>query len=240
LSGQKSGGVLAALLALLRGVHRDGLGAHAATFNSASIVMYRVGDGSQTLTNTNAAAIALDEYNVTGTSASRIQTVSLPTSGSTAVCVNGATSSGNAPPGSLGINGDGCTLVFAGFNVAIGSAISSTTLRAVAFVYSDTAQDLATTFTLANGGMLGGAVGNGTDLWASDSNQVRRGCGRWCCWRCVSPRDGRTSGRRRLASRPPGHTLREGAAPLTHPQQRECVCRRTTSTAARARPPTAF
>ncbi len=125
------------------------LTANAAGFTAGDIVIYRVGDGAQTLASTG-NSVFLDEYTPTGT---LVQSIALPTAASGAnkalVASGTATSEGQ-----LNLSADGQYLALTGYNSAPVAASSlpgstaATVSRTVGIVRGDGSVD--TTTSLSN------------------------------------------------------------------------------------------
>jgi hypothetical protein len=101
----------------------------AATFGPGNIVIVRVGDGTQTLTNTG-NTVFLDEYTtnaiwaaVQGTLVSPVQSIQMPTNwvGQNGPLIVDGTA---APNGALSLSTDGRYLLLAGYGPTIGQVIT--------------------------------------------------------------------------------------------------------------------
>ncbi len=150
------------------------LAAHAASFTSGNIVVYRVGDGSAALSSAATPAF-LDEYlPSTAAQASAVQSIAFPT---TTVGANKRmTCSGSQAEGFLMRSVDGSYLVVAGYDAATGTAAvagttSGATNRVVARI--DTSGVINTTTSLTDAASTGNVRAvvstNGTDLWVTGS-----------------------------------------------------------------------
>lgn len=121
----------------------------AAPFAPGDLVIYRVGDGTQTLTNTG-NSVFLDEYTPTGT---LVQSVAVPTTavagGNQALVASGTASS----EGQLTLSGNGQSLVFTGYNPPAGTTgsltgtASATVNRTVGTVNAAGVVNTVSTFT---------------------------------------------------------------------------------------------
>ncbi len=172
---------LTALIALLlmatfawRASDRDIRTVRAAnSFTPGNIVVYRVGDGSASITSA-ATATFLDEYKLDGT---LVQSIALPT------VANGAnkrlTNSGTATSeGLMSASADGHYLIVAGYDAAPGTAsITSSASTAINRVIGriDANGNVDTTTALTDG-ISGGnprsaTSSNGSDLWIDGSVQ---------------------------------------------------------------------
>ncbi len=122
--------------------------AHAAPFTPGNVVVYRLGNGAAALT-TAATPAFLDEYFVTGSTATLVQSVPLPT------VVSGSnfrvTASGTATSdGMLTRSVDGRYLLATGYDAAVSTASVTTAagvLRVVGRVYADATIDSSTALT---------------------------------------------------------------------------------------------
>jgi hypothetical protein len=140
-----------------------------AAFTAGNLVVYRVGDGSATLSNA-ATAVFLDEYTTAGT---LVQSIPLP------VAVSGAnkiiTASGSATSeGLITRSFDKRFLIVTGYNAAPGisgvaSTASATTERVVGVVDALGNIDATTALTDAYSAnnIRGAASTNGNDIWTS-------------------------------------------------------------------------
>ncbi len=114
-------------LTLLVGLLASGRLAHAASFTAGNIVVYRVGDGVQALTN-NGNSVFIDEYTPAGTF---VQAVAVPTTaggGNQPLIAQGATGAGSAIEGLMADSTNGQYVVFTGYGTTLGgaAALSST------------------------------------------------------------------------------------------------------------------
>lgn len=143
----------------------------AAPFTPGNLVVYRVGDGSASLTSA-ATAVFLDEFTPAG---SLVQSVPLPTT------VSGSnlrlTAAGNSTAeGQLTRSVDGRYLIATGYDAAAGTASiasssSATTKRVIARIALNATIDTTTGLTSFSGGNIRGAAStDGTKFWATGSN----------------------------------------------------------------------
>ena len=125
------------------------LTANAAAFTAGDLVIYRVGDGTQTLASTG-NSVFIDEYTPNGT---LVQSIALPTAANganKALVASGAATS----EGELNLSADGQYLALTGYNSAPGAASSlpgstaATVSRTVGIVRGDGSVD--TTTSLSN------------------------------------------------------------------------------------------
>jgi hypothetical protein len=96
------------------------------SFLPANLVVLRIGDGAETLTNSG-NTLFLDQYTTNG---AYVGTMNIPDSGTNALIISGTSSS----EGYMTLSDDGKTLVLAGYNTAFGSiagSLSSTNAAAV-------------------------------------------------------------------------------------------------------------
>src|SRR5882724_11589061 len=147
----------------------------AAGFSQGNVVVYRVGDGTATL-SANAAPVFLDEYTPTG---SLVQSIAL--SPAPAAPNRQLTASGSATTeGFLTLSADGRFIVFTGYDAAAGtSALPGTSAATVNRVVGRVdASGLADTSTALNsltsafsgGNPRGVASDAGTNFWLVGSN----------------------------------------------------------------------
>ncbi|CAF1005269.1 unnamed protein product [Didymodactylos carnosus] len=127
-----------------------------------TIVIYRVGDGTSTLTSAG-TPVFLDEYTFTGIF---VKTTSLPTtvSGSNMKLV----ASGTATlEGLMTLSTDGRFVMLTGYNADIGSATvaTSSVSRVVGRVDKNGTIDTTTTANLSGQGIRSAASTNGMDIW---------------------------------------------------------------------------
>jgi hypothetical protein len=143
---------------------------HAAPFTPGNVVVYRLGDGSGALTSA-ATPVFLDEYSVSGTSATLVQSVALPT---TSVGTNRriAASGTATSDGMLTRSADGRYLLATGYDAAVAAAsvvgASSTAVpRVVGRIYADATIDSSTALTDAASGVnfRGAASLDGSGFW---------------------------------------------------------------------------
>lgn len=142
----------------------------AAPFTPGNLVVYRVGDGSTSLTSA-ATAVFLDEFTPAG---SLVQSVPLPTTVSGSNLRLTAAGSSTAE-GQLTRSVDGQYLIATGYDAATGTASiagssSATTKRVIARIDSDATIDTTTGLTSFSGGNIRGAAStDGTKFWATGS-----------------------------------------------------------------------
>ena len=146
--------------------------AFAASFSPGNLVVYRVGDGSASLTS-NATAVFLDEYTPAG---ALVQSIAVPT---TTVGANRRlTASGSATTeGLITRSTDGQYILLTGYDAMLGTAsITGSTSASVNRVIGrvDALGNIDTTTALTDaisGGNPRGAVStNGTDIWISGTS----------------------------------------------------------------------
>lgn len=137
-------------------------------FTGGNILVYRVGDGSVTLTGA-AAPVFLDEYTPAGVF---VQSIALPVALSGSNHILTAAGIGTTE-GVLTLSGDGQYAVFTGYNTAVGTSnvggsSSATRPRILGLVKYDGTINTSTSLTdLSSGGPIRSAVSsNGTDFWA--------------------------------------------------------------------------
>lgn len=138
------------------------------TFTGGNIVVYRVGDGSVTLTGA-AAPVFLDEYTPAGV---LVQTIALPVAASGSNHMLTAAGIGSTE-GALTISANGEFVILTGYNTAVGTnsiggSSSTTRPRTVGLVRYDGIVNTSTSLTdLSSGGPVRSATSsNGTDFWA--------------------------------------------------------------------------
>jgi hypothetical protein len=144
-----------------------GPAAAASGFSAGDVVVYRVGDGSTTLSGSG-APIFMDEYSPTGT---LLESVPLPTTANGAD--NAIVASGSATSeGGLTLSADGRYLVATGYDAAVGtSGLSSSAAASVPRTIArvDAAGDVDTTTALtdfADGNNPRSAVSqDGSEFW---------------------------------------------------------------------------
>ena len=157
---------------------------HAVSFTPGNIVVYRVGDGTQTLTN-NGNSVFIDEYTPSGTF---VQAVALPNSGSNPLIAQGATGKGSAIEGLIADSTDGQYVVLTGYATAVGGGtqLSLTPCtgtggvpRTVGLVKYDGTVDTSTALTdfacgtgTGNTNPRSATSTNGTNIWVSGSEGV--------------------------------------------------------------------
>lgn len=148
---------------------------YAAPFTPGNVVVYRLGNGSAALTSA-ATPVFLDEYSVSGASATLVQSIALPTA--VAAANRRVTASGTATSdGMLTRSADGRYLVATGYDAAPGTASVATTspgatARVVARVYADSSVDSTTALgdTSATGTNFRGATSvDGSAFWVTGS-----------------------------------------------------------------------
>jgi hypothetical protein len=147
---------------------------NAAPFTAGNIAIYRVGNGTGTLSGAS-APVFVDEYTSTGT---LVQSFALPTSaggGQFALTDSGSASSN----GNMTLALDSSALVLTGYNAGTGVAsITSTSttggsavLRTIGLITVAGTIDTSTTTTAFSGNNIRSATStNGTDLWAVGGN----------------------------------------------------------------------
>ena len=150
-----------ALLIFLHGLSQG-------TFTAGNIVVYRVGDGSVTLTGA-AAPVYLDEYTPAGV---LVQTIALPVAASGSNHILTAAGIGSTE-GALTLSGNGQYVILTGYNTAVGTlsiggSSSTTRPRIVGLIRYDGIVNTSTSLTdLSSGGPVRSATSsNGTDFWA--------------------------------------------------------------------------
>ncbi len=136
-------------------------------FTSGNIVVLQAGDGTAALNN-NSTPIFLKEFTTSGTSG---VTVTIPSSGSSALTMSGSATS----EGLITLSSDRTYIVIPGFNALSGipniaSSSSSTYPRAIGKVTSASTFTLATTTTSFSAADARGAASNGTNYWGSGAN----------------------------------------------------------------------
>ena len=153
-------------LALLIFLH----GQTQSTFTSGNILVYRVGNGSVTLTGA-AAPVYLDEYTPAGV---LVQSVALPVAASGSNHMLTAAGIGSTE-GALTLSGNGQYVILTGYNTAVGTSSiggssSTTRPRTLGLVRYDGVINTSTSLTdLSSGGPVRSAVSsNGTDFWAAE------------------------------------------------------------------------
>ncbi|ACU76284.1 hypothetical protein Caci_7459 [Catenulispora acidiphila DSM 44928] len=142
-----------------------GTAAASSVFTAGDIVVYRVGDGSTSLSD-KAAPVFLDEYSPAG---SLVRSVALPTGDNGAA--HEVTASGSATSeGELTLSADGRYLLVPGYHQAVGtSSVSSTDDVTLARVGADGGVDTSTVLKgFADGNNVRGATStDGTGIWVS-------------------------------------------------------------------------
>jgi hypothetical protein len=142
------------------------LGVTRAQFNPGNLVVLQDGTGSGALSSAG-SAIVLDQFTTGG---ALVNALAIPASGAAALVNSGSATS----EGALNRSGDGQYLVFAGYNVAAGTAgvASGAAPRGVATVDAGGNYTLGATTTTAFGGnniRSGASDGNG-NYWAVGAN----------------------------------------------------------------------
>jgi hypothetical protein len=149
--------------------------AHAANaFTPGNLVIYRVGDGSATLSNA-ATPVFLDEYTPSGT---LVQTIPMPTATPTGPNKRLMASATATSEGLLNRSADGRYLILAGYDAAVGTTTSSgvpgtaatTVNRVIGRVDVSGNVDTTTALTDSTGNARSAVSTNGTDLWLTSSN----------------------------------------------------------------------
>jgi hypothetical protein len=137
-----------------------------APFTTGNIAVYRVGDGSTTLTS-SAAAVYLDEYTTLGT---LVQSILMPTaiSGNNKVL----TSRGNKQiEGMLNVSADGKFLVVPGYNATIGT--TTATARIIGLVDFNGTVNTATGITDYASTPTSATSSDGINIWLGGSGAIR-------------------------------------------------------------------
>jgi hypothetical protein len=98
-----------------------------AQFVPGNLVLDRLGDGTQTLANTG-NSVFLDQYSPAGT---LVNTVPIPSSGAAGTLIQSGTATSE---GALSLTQDRSAIVFAGYNVAVGSQTTSISSASSALV----------------------------------------------------------------------------------------------------------
>jgi hypothetical protein len=151
--------------------------AHAASFTPGNIVVYRVGDGVQTLTN-NGNSVFIDEYTPAG---AFVQAIALPTtvSGSNQPLIaQGATGSGSAIEGLMETSTNGQYVMLTGYGTTLGGAVALSTTactgtggvpRVVGRVKYDGTVDTSTALTDVScaSNVRSATSSDGTNIWVS-------------------------------------------------------------------------
>ena len=152
--------------------------ASAAPLTDGNVVVYRVGATGGGALTSNATAVFLDEYTPTGT---LVQSIPLPTA------VSGAqkrvTASGTATSeGLLTRSADGCSVVFTGYDAAVGTASVSGTLatavnRVVGKVDAAGALDTSTALSNVSDGnnFRSAATTDGNAFWVGGAGTTSTG-----------------------------------------------------------------
>jgi DNA/RNA endonuclease G (NUC1) len=144
--------------------------AHAASFTSGNLIVFRVGDGIAAPTSAATAAF-LDEYTPTGT---LVQSIALPTA--TALANRKLTVSGTATTeGLLTRSADGRYLVVAGYDAPTGTANVATSSaatfnRVIGLVDANGTINTSTALADSTGNPRSAASTDGTDLWITSNN----------------------------------------------------------------------
>jgi hypothetical protein len=143
----------------------------AATFTAGDLVVYRVGDGSATLTSAS-TAVFLDDYSASGT---LVNSVALPTAASGSN--NPLTASGTATSeGGLTLSANGQLLIVTGYATGTGtSGVAGTATTAVPRVIGEVDGNgninTTTTTTAFSANNPRSAVSdNGTNIWIAGAN----------------------------------------------------------------------
>ena len=139
---------------------------HAQSFDPGDLAVLQVGNGSASLTSAG-TAIFLDEYTTSG---SFVNDLAIPSTGSSALVDSGKASS----EGQLTLSANGQYLVFAGYNVAAGTAgvaaaSSSSVPRGIATVDANGNYTLAaTTASFYSGNNMRGGTSDGNgNFWGA-------------------------------------------------------------------------
>jgi DNA/RNA endonuclease G (NUC1) len=145
--------------------------AHAASFASSNLIVYRVGDIGPTALSSAATPVYLDEYTPAGT---LVQSIAMPLAASGAN--RRLTASGTAASeGLLTRSVDGKYIILAGYDAAVGTLnVAGTTTtaanRVIGRVDASGNVDTTTALTDSSGNARGAVSTNGTDLWITGSN----------------------------------------------------------------------
>lgn len=145
----------------------------AAAFVPGNVVIYRVGDGTQTLVNTG-NTVFLDEYTTAGTFVQAIQMPTTTTGANRQLIASGTATS----EGLLTRSVNGNYLVLAGYASDLGGAVNLTSStsasipRTIARVNALGVADTTTALTdaISGGNPRGVASTNGTDLWLTGTS----------------------------------------------------------------------
>lgn len=146
-------------------------------FTKGNIVVLRIGDGTQSLTVSNAASYFLDEFKIVDNTATLIQSVPLPTT------VNGANKRCVAVPSQVIMSlmtrsADGRFLVIPGYDGPLGVSpwgkTASDANRVVALVNSNAAINTTTALnsTFDKKDMRSATSYDGTDIWVSGNGDA--------------------------------------------------------------------
>jgi len=149
----------------------------AGTITPGNLVVYRVGTGAAAI-STSATAVFLDEYTTSG---ALVQSIALPSTGSSAL-----TATGNASTeGIISMSQDGSTLVFTGYRKDAGGTSPAadaynTTARVVGTVTLAGTPDTTTSITSDNGATTANSIRSATSvsgtpgsaLWTSTSTRI--------------------------------------------------------------------
>jgi len=149
--------------------------AQAAGFSQGNVVVYRVGDGTATL-SANAAPVFLDEYTPTGTLVQSIALSPAPTPPNRQLTASGSATT----EGFLTLSADGKFIVFTGYDAPVATlALPGTTAaavnRVVGRVDATGAVDTSTainslTSAFSGGNPRGVTSDNGNNFWLVGSN----------------------------------------------------------------------
>ncbi|HVN86323.1 MAG TPA: hypothetical protein VMW17_15930 [Candidatus Binatia bacterium] len=148
---------------------------YADPFTSGNVVVYRVGDGSGTLTD-NGNPVFLDEYNVRGTSATLVQSIAMPTQASGAQMQLIATS--NSSEGLIARSTDGQYILLTGYasdlggNAALDTVDATTVPRTVGRVKYDGTIDTSTALTdmSSKNNIRSATSTDGIDIWVGGAS----------------------------------------------------------------------
>jgi len=144
-----------------------------AQFGAGNIVAYRVGDGVGALTGA-AAPVFIDQYTNTG---SYVSTFAVPTTGADRLVASGSASA----DGKLSVSTDGSSIVFTGYDAAVGTASVSNTTGAtvnrivgkmnLAYVYTQPFSSA----TLHGSNNIRSACSDGTNVWCDGNGSAATG-----------------------------------------------------------------
>ena len=136
------------------------------TLTNGNLAIYRVGDGTAALGSTG-TAVFIDEYTTAGT---LVQSIAVPTttSGSNHRLVASGTATSE---GLITRSSDGKSLVFAGYDAALGTTGVKSSGTLTIGIIKNGATDTATSTTTLNGDNIRGvAYDGGSGFWLSGAN----------------------------------------------------------------------